>query len=168
MWKNLKLILLLISVTMLLPIPSIAQNELSVAEQRGLRQIPGSELLPAYENKTLEGIYNSYEADIRAGIEPEFYTEIHFDNATTDYDHRGRQDFRLRGIYQITKDQICYTYRSDRFWNGTYCFYVFMKDGCYYHYYVPSGFPETEAEFDNWTSMAYAREDAQTCLPDIA
>lgn len=133
-----------------------------------LRQVMGVELLPTYENKTMEGIYNSYEAELRAGLKPETYTETHHDNATTLYDHRGRENYTIRGIYQIKKDQICYTYKTEKYWNGTYCFYVFTSNGCYYHFYEGSGFPKSEEDLARWDSMAYAKEDAQTCLPNIA
>lgn len=141
----------------------------STAERIGMRQVMGNELLPTFENKTMEGIYNSYEQTVRAGLPPDTYTETHHDNATTLYEHRGRIDYTEIGIYQVKRDQICYTYKSDKNYNnGTFCFYIFKRDGCYYHFYEPEGFPKTEQDFENWTSMSFALEEKQSCLPNIA
>jgi len=123
----------------------------------------------AYENKTIEGVYPEYRADIAAGIEPAAFTEFHHDNATTTYEHRGPdQSYTITGIYTVQKDTICYYYNAPGKVVGNFCFYVFIRDSCYFHYYVPEGIPITAKDFDDWSSMAYAKEDAGTCLPNIS
>lgn len=145
------------------------EAEESAAEALGFRQVFGAGMLDAYENKTIEGVYPEYRADIAAGIEPAAFTEFHHDNATTTYEHRGPdQSYTITGIYTVQKDTICYYYNAPGKVVGNFCFYVFIRDSCYFHYYVPEGIPVTAKDFDDWSSMAYAKEDAGTCLPNIS
>ncbi len=139
----------------------------SAAQSLGMVQISGNDLLSIYQNQTVTGVFNSYIADIRAGIPPERFSEAHFENATTLYKQWGRHDYSMRGVYSFKRDEICYTYKTDR-WDGTYCFYVFKQDGCYYHFSVNRGFPVTQDDFKNWTSMGSIKEENKSCLPNIA
>ena len=174
---------LLLSIALILGSPVWAQDDsgsaatqnsdtsegISVAETLGFRQVYGEGMLDAYENKTIEGVYPEYAADIAAGIRPAEFTEFHHDNATTTYEHRAlNNSYTIRGIYTVQKDTICYYYNSPGKVVGTFCFYVFLRGSCYFHYHEPDGIPKTEEEFENWSSMAYAREDRGTCLPSIA
>ncbi len=144
-------------------------GDVSVAEQLGFRQIFGEGMLDAYENKTIEGVYPEYRADILAGNRPAEFTEFHHDNATTTYEHRAAgESYTIKGIYTVQKDTICYYYNSPGKVVGTFCFYVFLRGSCYFHFHEPDGIPTKEEDFENWSSMAYAREDRGTCLPSIA
>ena len=146
-----------------------ATEEKTIAEELGFKQIFGEGMLEAYENKTIEGVYPEFAADIAAGTPPAEFTEFHHDNATTTYEHRSEeQSYTIKGIYSVKKDLICYYYNSPGKVVGSFCFYVFKRDSCYFHYHEPDGLPATAEDFENWTSMAYAREDRGTCLPSIS
>ena len=125
--------------------------------------------MEAYVNKTMEGVYASYAEEIANNIPPDTFTEFHHDNATSTYEHRGEyRNFTTTGIYTVRKDRLCYVYNDPGIIVGKYCFYVFKNDNCYYHYIDDEPLPATLEAFDNWTSMAYAREDRNSCLPDLS
>lgn len=143
--------------------------EKSVVEELGFQQVFGEGMLKAYENKTMEGVYKEFAADVAAGRRPVTFTETHHDNATTTYEHRTQDEtYTIKGIYTVQKDTICYHYNSPGRVVGSFCFYVFLQESCYFHFYANEGIPTTLEEFDNWSSMAYAKEDAGTCLPNIS
>jgi len=148
--------------------PGTTADKPSLAQTLGFEPVTGEDILATYENKTIEGVYNDYAANVRAGIRPARFTETHFDNATTLYEHRGKTDYTIKGIYTVKKDQICYQYNAPGKAVGNFCFYVFKQENCYFHFYEPFGYPETEEAFKSWASMAYAKEDVGTCLPNIA
>lgn len=146
-----------------------SEPEQSAAKELGFQQVFGEGMLDAYENKTMEGIYQEFAADMAAGRKPVTFTETHHDNATTTYNHRSEsEDYTIKGIYTVQKDTICYYYNSPGKVTGSFCFYVFLNESCYYHFYAPEGLPITVKDFEGWSSMAYAKEDAGTCLPNIA
>lgn len=134
----------------------------------GFQQLIGEEMLQAYENKTMEGIYNSYAYEIANNIPPETFTETHHDNATSTYTHRGESYFTTTGVYTVKREQMCYFYNDPPTIVGRYCFYVYRSDNCYYHFSADEPKPTSREDFENWTSMAYRREDANNCLPDIS
>jgi len=144
------------------------QPEIDTAYTFGFRQLKGEEIMAAYVNKTMEGVYASYPEMIEAGIPPETFTETHHDNATSTYIHRGARSFETIGVYTVQKDRLCYTYSQPKAIAGQYCFYVFVQESCYFHYSAMLPPPRLIEDFENWTSMAYAKEDAGTCLPSIA
>ena len=135
--------------------------------ETSFRQLLGEEMMAAYQNKTLEGIYASYVQAMKNDEEPVTFTEFHHDNATTTYEHRGLTSFKTTGVYIVRKDRMCYMYNDPGNVVGRFCFYVFEQDNCYYHFSVQEPLPVKAKDFDNWTSMAYRHEDADTCLPDI-
>lgn len=170
----------------LLPVSALAQStdapteieervaEQSVGEALGFRQVFGKDMIAAYENKTMEGVYKEYALDVAAGRPPTTFTETHHDNATTTYNHRApEQEYTVKGIYTVQKDTICYYYNNPQV-SGKYCFFVFINDSCYFHFFAPTNaplaesLPKTEEEFEDWSSMAYSKEDAGTCLPSIS
>jgi len=88
--------------------------------------------------------------------------------------HRApEKEYTIKGIYTVQKDTICYYYNNPEV-SGKFCFFVFLNDSCYFHYFAPpsvplsDSLPKTEEDFDNWTSMAYSKKDAGTCLPSIS
>jgi len=146
----------------------------SIGKALGFRQIFGEDMMAAYENKIMEGVYKEYALDIAAGRPPTTFTETHHDNATTTYNHRApEKEYTIKGIYTVQKDTICYYYNNPEV-SGKFCFFVFLNDSCYFHYFAPpsvplsDSLPKTEEDFDNWTSMAYSKKDAGTCLPSIS
>lgn len=149
-------------------------GEQSVADMLGFRQVFGKDMIAAYENKTMEGVYKEYALDVAAGRPPTTFTETHHDNATTTYNHRAPdKEYTVKGIYTVQKDTICYYYNNSEV-SGKYCFFVFINDSCYFHFFAPSNvpleqsLPKTEEDFEDWSSMAYSKEDAGTCLPSIS
>ena len=150
-------------------IASAATAEPEKNETRhGFQQLIGLEMLKAYENKTMEGVYNSYAEDMMNDIQPITFTETHHDNATSTYNHRGEIKFTTTGIYTVKKDQMCYYYNDPDHIIGQFCFFVFKSDNCYYHFASDEPLPVTRDDFENWTSMAYRHEDADNCLPDLS
>jgi len=140
----------------------------SAASTLGFRQVFGEELMASFLSRTMDGVYRDYEINMRAGIAPTTYTEFHHPNAVADYQQKGPISFHIKGVYTVKKDQICYAYDSPGKVVGNFCFYIFKQDSCYYQYYEPYGLPVTAEDFDQWSSMAYAVEDAGTCLPSIS
>ncbi|NNE56916.1 MAG: hypothetical protein HKN36_02310 [Hellea sp.] len=135
----------------------------------GFSQLKGEAIMDAYLNKTMEGVYASYAEDIANDIAPDTFTEYHYDNATSDYEHRSVYgSFKTMGVYTVRKDQLCYSYNAPGKVVGRYCFYVFKSDNCYYHFSADSPVPKNEEDFEAWTSMAYAKEHRNSCLPNIS
>lgn len=132
------------------------------------KQLVGDEIMAAYVNKTMEGIYSSYADEIRANLRPVTFTETHHDNATSTYNHRGDDEFTVTGIYQVRKKHLCYYYNDPPHITGQHCFYVFRTDSCFYHFSADAPVPAKQEDFELWISMAYAKEDAGRCLPDVA
>ena len=160
----------LLSLGLLLASPAMAETletDPDETESFGFKQLFGEEMMEAYQNKTLEGIYADYAMMMRNKEEPATFTEFHHDNATTTYEHRGHINFTTTGVYVVRKDRMCYMYNDPPNVVGRFCFYVFERDNCYYHFSTSDPLPAKSEDFDNWTSMAYRHEDADTCLPDI-
>jgi len=148
--------------------PDVDQND-ETTTILGFRQLEGEDIMNAYLNKTMEGVYASYAEDIANDIAPDTFTEYHHDNATSDYEHRSVYgSFKTMGVYTVRKDQLCYSYNEPGKVVGRYCFYVFKSDNCYYHFSADSPAPKTEEDFETWTSMAYAKEHRNSCLPNIS
>ena len=166
---NMKLTNALLGLAILLPASALAETEKTKegTNTSGYRQLIGEEMMDAYQNKTLEGIYASYVQAMRNNEEPVTFTEFHHDNATTTYEHRGLTKFTTTGIYIVRKDRMCYMYNDPPNVKGKFCFYVFEQDNCYFHFTTDEPLPLKAKDFDKWTSMAYRHEDADTCLPDI-
>jgi len=140
--------------TMVSEIGSAEPEKDTDGDDFGFQQLIGEEMLEAYENKTMEGIYNSYAYEIANNIPPETFTETHHDNATSTYTHRGESYFTTTGVYTVKKEQMCYYYNDPPTIVGQYCFYVYRSDNCYYHFSADEPKPQSREDFELWTSMA--------------
>lgn len=145
-----------------------SKNSVDDVNAYGFRQLSGEQMMAAFTNKTLEAVYAEFYENGKASIIPVTFTETHHANATTTYEHRGEDVYTSTGIYTFQKDNVCYLYTSPEALAGKFCFYVFERDNCYYHFINNSPPPQSKKDFDRWTYMAYRHEDTNTCLQGIA
>jgi len=153
----------------LMSVTAIAQETLPSENDPGkFVQLKGDQILKAYQNKTMEGNYATYLDDVIHKRPPVTFTEYHDEKYKSTYSHRGHIDFTIIGDYVVNDDQLCYTYHDPDTVKGTFCFYVYRAENCYYHYSVRRPLPEKAKDFDEWISMAYRKEDMDTCLPAMS
>lgn len=161
--------IVLIGLTALFSTFAAAQDTLPPANDPGkFVQLKGDQILKAYENKTMEGNYATYLADVLAKRPPVTFTEFHDDKNKSTYTHRGHINFTITGDYAVKDERLCYTYNDPDTVTGTFCFYVYRAENCYYHFADNRPLPEKMEDFDNWHSMAYRHEDSETCLPSMS
>ncbi len=161
--------LFLIAGSVLFAMTASAQDTLPAENDPGkFVQLKGDQILNAYQNKTMEGNYATYLDDVINKRPPVTFTEYHDDNNKSTYSHRGHINFTIIGDYVVKDEQLCYTYHDPDTVQGTFCFYVYRAENCYYHFSVNRPLPKASKDFDNWISMAYRKEDMDTCLPAMS
>ncbi len=166
--RNSPIIVLSILITGLFSSPATAENlSEDTTESHGYRLLSGDELLATHMEITLEGVYSPGSHKLLPDGSPVTFTEFHHKNSTTTYKHRGYTNYTSKGVFIVQKDRMCYMYNDPPNIIGRFCFYIFEKENCYYHYFAGAPMPKTKEGFENWSSMAYRREDKQTCLPDF-
>lgn len=134
----------------------------------GFQQLFGDDLLEVFSDNTFEAVYGPGSNHEGVNGKPASFTEVHYPNSRTDYDHRGVENFKTEGIYRIQKDQMCFTYFEPDFFNGTSCFYIFERQGCYYHYDADLDIPEKNEEWADWVYVASLKNEIYKCQPEIS
>ncbi len=145
------------SVLMLLLAPSA-----NAGTKPGYEQITGTALTALLTDKTVISEYK----DSQGGIKDFRFTEHHFKNGTTDYIELGHP--AEQGIWNIIGgDKVCYKYPGNKIFTGTYCFFVFKIEDCYYNYHRRAMGLNGPRHQDWWTSRFIIKGEGGSCAAAV-
>lgn len=141
-------VLVLLSLT---AIPAAAQN----VDAGDLRQLLGDDLIGAFENITMDGIYKAPRE--RSGTDR--FTETFLGDGTTRYREGRVFD---EGEWVTSYDTICFSYEG-QLGNRLSCFNVFETDGCYYSYIKADVRDGRPINANSWTAKTVIQGDDLAC-----
>jgi len=127
----------------------------------GTAQIKGEALRAVFNQTMMIGEYREFRDVTRTYN----YTEFHYQDGTTDY-IEGRKNENGRWKI-IGEDKICYTYPKSKYYTGTYCFFVFISDGCYYKFAPRNMTLRGPRNWDKWSSRAIRKGSGGSCAEPI-
>ena len=120
-------------------------------------KITGEALKAVFNETTMIGEYHDY----RDKTKTYNYTEFHHKNGTTDYVEGDKHE---KGIWKIIGgDKICYRYPKSDYYKGTYCFFVYKNDKCYYKYSPYNMSLKGPRDWNKWSSRAVRKGDGGSC-----
>lgn len=122
----------------------------------------GDEILEEYTNTTQTGMYSWTRNN--DGV-PVSFSEVHYDNTITQYNEFGQTDFKIKGVWVVKKNVICYYYDDWRI-NPVNCFTVLKSGNCYYHYDDEKA-PNFD-DMEDWNSVGFNEDETPTCVPPIS
>ncbi len=124
----------------------------------GLEQIKGDALIALLTDKTVISEYK----DGDGGIKDYRFTEHHFKDGTTDYIELGHA--AEKGLWNIIGgDKVCYKYPGNKIFTGTYCFFVYKIEDCYYNYHRRAMGLNGPRNTDWWTSRFIIKGEGGSC-----
>lgn len=141
----------LLILSLMIGLPAAAQD----IEADDLQQLLGDDLISAFENITMDGVYKSPRQ--RSGTDR--FTETFLRDGTTRYREGPVFD---EGEWVTSYDTICFSYEG-ALGNRLSCFNVFENGGCYYSYMkadVKNGRPMNA---NGWTAKTVRQGDDLAC-----
>ncbi len=122
------------------------------------KQIKGAALTALLTDKTVVSEYK----DSAGGIKDFRFTEHHFKDGTTDYIELGHM--AEKGLWNIIGgDKVCYKYPGNKVFTGTYCFFVYKIEDCYYNYHRRAMGLNGPRNQDWWTSRFIIKGEGGSC-----
>ena len=132
-------------------------------ENAPYQPIRGENLLRLFQGRTVISEYQ----DTNGGIKDFRFTEHHFADGTTDYIEKGQPV--EKGRWKIVgQRKICYTYPDNQVFTGTYCFFVYKIDDCYYNYGAGAMTQNGPKNTEWWTSRFIIKGDGGSCEAPVS
>ncbi len=127
----------------------------------GAAQMKGEALRAIFDQTMMIGEYREFR-DITRTYN---YTEFHYTDGTTDYIEGRKHE---KGVWKIIgDDKICYKYPKSKYYTGTYCFFVFKSDGCYYQFAPRNMSLHGPRNWNKWSSRAIRKGSGGTCAEPV-
>jgi len=138
-----------------LPLSAGAQSQ-TTDIRPDAKRLKGDALLDAFIGKSFDGAYNFTDD----GEPRRFFTEMHHENSQAVYTE---DDVTTKGVWTITKDALCYRYKSSSMQGG--CFRVYKVGNCFYFYDQRLRERPHEIGENYWTARSTVSGEAPNCDP---
>jgi len=127
----------------------------------GVSQMKGEALRAVFNQTMMVGEYREYRDVTRTYN----YTEFHYADGTTDYIEGHKSE---KGVWKIIgDDKICYKYPKSKYYTQTYCFFVFISDGCYYKFAPRNMSLRGPRNWGKWSSRAIRKGAGGSCAEPV-